>query len=79
MAPLKISAVKRPISAIMCTLVGLKYKDKRSRDLVTVGPIFIFFFFKMRKTRKKKVSERRTVGQGGTKVRQNSCLGISFL
>ena len=34
-------------------------QDKRSRDLVTIGPIFFFFFLKMRKTLKKKVSERR--------------------
>ena len=40
-------------------IFGLTCKDKRSCDLVTVGPIFIFFFLKMRKTRRKKVSQRR--------------------
>ena len=40
-------------------IFGLTCKDKRSRDLVTVGRIFNFFFLKMRKTRKKKVSEQR--------------------
>ena len=27
-------------------IFGLTCKDKRSRDLVTIGPIFFFFFFK---------------------------------
>ena len=40
-------------------IFGLTCKDKRSRDLVTIGPIFFFFFLKKRKTLKKKVSERR--------------------
>ena len=40
-------------------IFGLTCKDKRSRDLVTIGPIFLNFFLKMRKTLKKKVSERR--------------------
>ena len=40
-------------------IFGLTCKDKRSRDLVTIGPIFKFFFLKMRKTLKKKFSERR--------------------
>ena len=26
-------------------IFGLTCKDKRSRDLLTVGPMFIFFFF----------------------------------
>ena len=41
-------------------IFGLTCKDKRSCDLVTIGLIFYFLFFlKMRKTLKKKVSERR--------------------
>ena len=39
-------------------IFGLKCKDKRLRDLENVCPIFKFFF-KMRKARKKKVSEWR--------------------
>ena len=38
---------------------GLTCKDKRSRDLVTVAPIFNKKKFKLRKARKKKFSERR--------------------
>ena len=57
-------------------IFGLTCKDKRSRDLVTIGPIF---FLKMCKTLKKKVSERRGAIHMRSRTIRKNCGGGAIM